>query len=184
WEHAFPTVLAQCQAHGFDPRTQPLPVQPAAHFHMGGIAVDLDGRSTVPGLYAVGEVACNGLHGANRLASNSLLEGVVFGRRVGAHAAQTATDPLRRRTLWIADPGAALEPEALARLRHCVSDALGPLRARQRINAAREFLSGDANLAASAQGKVALAMLEAAAVRRESLGAHHWEVDAAISAGA
>ncbi len=179
WEHAFPTVLAQCHAHGFDPRTQPLPVQPAAHFHMGGIAVDLDGRSSVPGLYAVGEVACTGLHGANRLASNSLLEGVVYGRRVGAHAAQAATDPLRRRTLWIADPGPALEPEALARLRHCVSGALGPLRAPQRIDAAREFLIADANLAGSAQGKVALALLGAAAARSESLGAHHWETDAA-----
>ena len=182
WEHAFPTVLAQCHAHGFDPRTQPLPVQPAAHFHMGGIAVDLDGRSSVPGLYAVGEVACNGLHGANRLASNSLLEGVVYGRRVGAHAAKSATDPLRRRTLWIADPGHALEPEALARLRRCVGESLGPLRARQRIDAARHFIGADANLAGSAQGKVAIAMLEAAAARRESLGAHHWEASEAIDA--
>ena len=83
WLLQFPTVYALCRAHGIDPRVQRIPVTPAAHFHMGGVAVDLDGRSAVRGLYAVGEAACNGVHGANRLASNSLLEGVVYGRRLG-----------------------------------------------------------------------------------------------------
>ena len=78
----FPTVWAYCQEAGVDPRTQPIPVTPAAHYHMGGIDVDLDGQTSVRGLWAVGEVACTGVHGANRLASNSLLEAVVFGRRV------------------------------------------------------------------------------------------------------
>ena len=84
---AFPTVYAFCRAAGIDPVTQPIPVAPAAHYHMGGIATDERARSTVPGLWAVGEVASTGLHGANRLASNSLLEAVVFGARAAADIA-------------------------------------------------------------------------------------------------
>lgn len=80
---SFPTAYRQCHAHGIDPHREPIPVTPAAHYHMGGIVVDLDGRSSLPRLWAVGEVACTGLHGANRLASNSLLEAVVFGQRLG-----------------------------------------------------------------------------------------------------
>ena len=78
----FPTVFAACQAAGIDPATQMIPVAPAAHYHMGGIASDEHGRSSLPGLWVVGECAATGLHGANRLASNSLLEGLVFGERV------------------------------------------------------------------------------------------------------
>ncbi len=78
----FPAVTAACRAAGIDPVTEPIPVRPAAHYHMGGIAVDSYGRSGVAGLYACGEVACTGLHGANRLASNSLLEAIVCAQRV------------------------------------------------------------------------------------------------------
>jgi len=84
---AFPTVYAFCKAAGIDPVTQPIPVAPAAHYHMGGIATDERARSSVPGLWAVGEVASTGLHGANRLASNSLLEAVVFGARAASDIA-------------------------------------------------------------------------------------------------
>lgn len=77
----FPTVWAYCQEVGLDPRVDAIPVTPAAHYHMGGVDVNLQGRTSVSGLWAVGEVACTGVHGANRLASNSLLEAVVFGRR-------------------------------------------------------------------------------------------------------
>ena len=80
-EERFPTVLATCRAAGLDPLTEPIPVVPAAHYFCGGVAVDLDGRASVPGLFAVGEVSCTGLHGANRLASTSLLEGLVWGYR-------------------------------------------------------------------------------------------------------
>jgi L-aspartate oxidase len=73
----FPSIAARCLAAGVDPARQPIPVRPAAHYHMGGISVDTEGRSTVPGLWACGEAAATGLHGANRLASNSLLEAVV-----------------------------------------------------------------------------------------------------------
>jgi L-aspartate oxidase len=82
WVHRFPTILASCRLRGIDPVTDLIPVAPAQHYASGGVMTDLDGRSTIPGLYACGEVACSGVHGANRLASNSLLEGLVFGRRI------------------------------------------------------------------------------------------------------
>ncbi|MFE6664483.1 L-aspartate oxidase [Streptomyces sp. NPDC057697] len=84
WEQRFPTILAACRAHDIDPVTEPIPVAPAAHYASGGIRTDLRGRTTVPGLYACGEAACTGVHGANRLASNSLLEGLVFAERIAA----------------------------------------------------------------------------------------------------
>jgi L-aspartate oxidase len=79
----FPTVLRLCRERGLDPVLQPIPVAPAAHYHMGGVVVDQQGRSSLPGLWACGEVAFTGLHGANRLASNSLLEALVYGARIG-----------------------------------------------------------------------------------------------------
>ncbi|MET3961439.1 L-aspartate oxidase [Marmoricola sp. OAE513] len=84
WERRFPTILATARSHGVDPVTELIPVSPACHYASGGVATDLWGRSTIPGLYATGEVACSGVHGANRLASNSLLEGLVFSRRIAA----------------------------------------------------------------------------------------------------
>lgn len=82
WERRFPTILATSRSHGVDPVTDLIPVAPACHYASGGVRTDLHGRSDVPGLYATGEVACSGVHGANRLASNSLLEGLVFSRRI------------------------------------------------------------------------------------------------------
>ncbi len=78
----FPTVYASCLAAGIDPAKQPIPVAPAAHYHMGGIAVDKRGRTSIKGLWAGGEVSSTGAHGANRLASNSLLEAVVYAARI------------------------------------------------------------------------------------------------------
>ena len=89
----FPTVTASCDALGVDPARDPIPVRPAAHYACGGVVTDTRGRTGVPGLWAAGEVARTGLHGANRLASNSLLEGLVVGRRAGVDVARALAGP-------------------------------------------------------------------------------------------
>ena len=91
----FPGLAKLLEGYGLDPGRDLIPVHPAAHYTIGGVWCDLDGRTGVPGLYAAGEVACNGLHGANRLASNSLLEGLVFGRRVGPRAPISIVSDIR-----------------------------------------------------------------------------------------
>jgi L-aspartate oxidase len=90
----FPGLFDLLKGYGIDPGAALIPVMPAAHYTIGGVWTDLDGRTSVPGLFAAGEAACNGLHGANRLASNSLLEGLVFGRRAG-HAAAASDGAIR-----------------------------------------------------------------------------------------
>ncbi|MEJ2514361.1 MAG: L-aspartate oxidase [Gammaproteobacteria bacterium] len=90
----FPAIHAACLARGIDITTQPIPVVPAAHYACGGVLVDANGRSTLPGLYAVGEVACTGVHGANRLASTSLLEGLLWGVRAARHVADSGPDSI------------------------------------------------------------------------------------------
>jgi L-aspartate oxidase len=90
----FPLISEACRRAGLDLATDPIPVGPAAHYVMGGVVTDVDGRTTLPGLFAAGEVACTGVHGANRLASNSLLEGLVFGARAGLAMREKATCPL------------------------------------------------------------------------------------------
>lgn len=98
----FPTVVEICRKAGYDPSATPIPVAPVAHYHMGGVATDQNGRSGVPGLWACGEVACTGVHGANRLASNSLLEALVFGGRVAGDL--TAIGPSSRLVTGIPCP--------------------------------------------------------------------------------
>ncbi|MDX1999596.1 MAG: L-aspartate oxidase [Thermoanaerobaculia bacterium] len=99
----FPTVFELCQRHGLDPRVEPIPVSPAEHYHMGGVTTDVHGRTTLPGLWACGEAASNGVHGANRLASNSLLDGLVFGARV-AHGIRHDSPPPIRVAAWPEPP--------------------------------------------------------------------------------
>ncbi len=95
----FPMIFATCLQYGLDITTQPIPVHPAAHYIMGGIETDDDGRASIAGLYAAGEAACTGVHGANRLASNSLLEGLVFGARAGAAAVRDALPPPKTKAI-------------------------------------------------------------------------------------
>jgi L-aspartate oxidase len=98
-EQRFPTIVRRCREFGFDPATALVPVAPAQHYASGGVRTDLRGRSSLPGLYACGEVSCTGVHGANRLASNSLLEGLVFGHRIAADLADglpPQSDPAER----------------------------------------------------------------------------------------
>jgi len=130
----FPGLMATLERAGYDPASEPIPVAPAAHYSVGGIVTDLDGRSTLPGLYAAGECAATGVHGANRLASNSLLECLVFGRRAALAALQTGVrscnhapptpdvatqdlTPSLRRALW-EHAGVIRSAEGLERLRH------------------------------------------------------------------
>jgi L-aspartate oxidase len=108
-EKRFPSIVARCRELGFDPVTDLLPVAPAQHYASGGVRTDLVGRSSLPGLYACGEVSCTGVHGANRLASNSLLEGLVFAYRI----ADDITARLSAGELKSADPCSASQDTTL-----------------------------------------------------------------------
>lgn len=172
----FPGVLATCSAQRIDPRHEPIPVTPAVHFHMGGIAVDPRGASSLPGLHAVGEVSCSGVHGANRLASNSLLEGVVCGRALGARLREHGGDggSVAR---WV-DAGPAAAPAVREPLSVMLTDALGPLRSETTLAATVDAIGNDPAMAGSWQGRLALRMLVPALARTRSLGAH-FRVDSA-----
>ena len=175
----FPAVAAACQQAGLDPVTQVIPVAAAAHYHMGGVATDADGASTLPGLWACGEVASTGLHGANRLASNGLLEALVYGRRcalaidaalpAGGDAAPVALPDL---------PAAETpDPALVTRLRQAMTDGAGVIRTADgltrtlaQIAAIEDAQPGCETL----KNMTATATLIAAAalMRRESRGAH------------
>jgi L-aspartate oxidase len=175
----FPSVAQLCAEAGLDPAEDLLPVRPAAHYHMGGIAVDGWGRSSLPGLWACGEVAATGAHGANRLASNSLLEAVVLAARVGeALGRQPLPQPVHR---WKELPfqDAVERDDLRTALRACMTREVGLLRTGRGLAAAWEELSrlGE-EAAASGDRATARAcrigrwIAVAAEARRESRGAH------------
>jgi L-aspartate oxidase len=188
-EH-FPTVAGYCRDAGIDPVTQPIPVAPIQHYHMGGVRTDETGRTSLPGLWAVGEVACTGLHGANRLASNSLLEALVFGARIAeqitsrtaetsrpAHALPTPaaeTAILPKSTL----PESTLGEAALAELRQIMTTHVGVERDAAGLSRA---LRDIARIERETQGAghaflnmlTTATLIAAAALQRtESRGAH------------
>jgi len=165
----FPGITEKCRAAGIDPVTQPIPIRPAAHYHMGGIAVDADGRSSVEGLWACGEAASTGLHGANRLASNSLLEAAVCARFVAESVAAT----ISRRTSPRFDEEIARSSDP-APVRKIMSEAAGVLRngpgLRDAIAALYPMI--EANAPESDAALVGLMIAVAALKRQESRGAH------------
>ncbi|WP_262047291.1 L-aspartate oxidase [Bradyrhizobium sp. Bra78] len=173
----FPTVHASCIAAGIDPETQAIPIAPAAHYHMGGIAVDDRGRSSIDGLWAGGEVSSTGAHGANRLASNSLLEAVVYAARIADDIAGRAIPPPARLPDALVTPrGSAPDAAAVKRLRATMSDHVGVIRDGDGLReAVRSFaaLERDAtNIAVRNMASAALLVATAAWNRRESRGAH------------
>lgn len=188
----FPTIDRVTRDRGFDWSREPLPVTPAAHYLMGGVVTDLDGRTTLPGLFAVGEVARTGVHGANRLASNSLLEGAVFGARAAAALATAATAPSAPRGLAPVGPAApprsssaslSTPPFSRAALQQLMWDTVGLLRSEDGLVNAVESLrtwSADAvapTTVAEHEDANLLLLAEvtatAALSRTSSLGAHH-----------
>ncbi len=194
-EH-FPNIYATCREFGIDMASQPIPVVPAAHYQCGGVVTDLSGATSLPGLLAIGEVACTGLHGANRLASNSLLEGLVFGRRAALHAKELLSAPDGKASAVPAwNPGDALDPDEgvvvthnWEEVRRLMWNYVGIVRTAKRLERARtrlQLLRGEIrdyywqykigpdlvelrNLA-----DVALLIVECARQRKESRGLHY-----------
>ncbi|GAA0344004.1 L-aspartate oxidase [Micropruina glycogenica] len=168
----FPSINATALTAGLDPTRDLLPVRPAAHYHMGGVLVDLAGRTTVPGLYAAGEVASTGLHGANRLASNSLLEAVVCGRwvaqRLKAELGTDASVPDVAGRHWADEKWHPEEP-VIDHLRGIVSTWVGVLRDAEGLQQALEDLLP---YVANDTGLVGYLVARAALARTESRGAH------------
>jgi L-aspartate oxidase len=171
----FPAIAASCRAAGIDPVTQPIPIEPAVHYHMGGIAVDAAGRSSVPGLWACGEAACTGLHGANRLASNSLIEAATCAGWVADSIAGDAAPARHPRHLHQIDLPPASDPSAV---RDALSRGVGVLRDEAGLRATIETLLPLAfnRGPVSDPALVGLMIAVAALQRQESRGAH-WRTD-------
>ena len=181
----FPTIYASCMANGIDPEKQLIPVAPASHYASGGVLVDLNGESTVPGLYVCGESACTGAHGANRLASNSLLEGLVFGARISEHiaahlAAQTepVEDSEEERVL--------IDPSIRIPLQLAMSEGAGVMRSTKSLQATLTTLEQLGKRRIDKPGVdawevsnlyfLATAIVRSALERKESRGSH-WRSD-------
>jgi L-aspartate oxidase len=202
-ERDFPTVTAACRAAGIDPVTEPIPVAPGAHYACGGIRADMDGRTSVPGLYAVGEAASTGVHGANRLASNSLTEALIAGRRVGDLLGRSRPEPLPGRTLpgtevglRLPAAGAGVDPAARRALAAAMSRYAGVLRDRDGLEHLLTMLDSALAAGASDHGEhgldlatfettslhtVSVLVAVAALARAESRGCHRWRDVPAVS---
>ena len=187
----FPTVTALCRARGIDPVTEPIPVAPGAHYACGGIRADMAGRTSVTGLYAVGEAASTGVHGANRLASNSLTEALIAGRRAGDLLGRDLPGPAGRRAAASGRPGVG--PAARPALAAAMSRHAGVIRDQDSLEHFRQALEhalpadtgpadtgpapGRLNLAtveATSLHAVSVLVAVAALARAESRGCHRW----------
>jgi L-aspartate oxidase len=199
----FPTLWQRCLELGFDLTAGPVPVVPAAHYSCGGVAVDADGRSSIGHLRAVGEVSCSGVHGANRLASTSLLEGLVWGWRAGKAAAAEIRRPGRRDPPQVRPwqpEREAVDPALIAQdwtvIRHTMWNYVGLIRSQKRLDRAGRILvelraeiedfyrrgtMSDALLGLRNGVRTALAIRRAASDNRVSRGSHYREESIADS---
>ena len=184
FEKRFPTIFASCITHGINPAKDLIPVAPASHYASGGVRVDLNGRTSVKGLYACGETACSGVHGANRLASNSLLEGLVFSARIASDIAARMAE--------IAEPVAnnsteiLLDPEVRHRIQISMSRGAGVLRSSDSLVETSSALTRIGDRISTAPCveawettnlfQLAQAILKAALIRQETRGSH-WRAD-------
>jgi L-aspartate oxidase len=183
-EHRFPTIVASCRAAGVDPAVDLIPVAPAAHYASGGVRTDLFGRTSIPGLYACGEVACTGVHGANRLASNSLLEGLVFARRIADDIARDL--PPQADPVAPAETGTWVVPaEIRVGLQRAMTLGAGVLRSASTLTGAAAELNRLGGLRATPRMDtweatnlltVASTLVASAYARQETRGCH-WRED-------
>jgi len=185
WVRRFPTILESCRSRGIDPVTDLIPVGPAQHYVSGGVLTDLSGRTSIPGLYACGEVACTGVHGANRLASNSLLEGLVFAGRIGARIA-AHPGVVREPILPEHDDQRLLSHQMRRRVQKAMDQHVGVLRSAESLGTAQRELEA---LGSSDHGRpstedwettnihtLASVLTHHAALREETRGSH-WRED-------
>jgi len=183
----FPTIVARCRSYGIDPATDLIPVAPAQHYASGGVRTDRRGRTSVPGLYACGEVSCTGVHGANRLASNSLLEGLVWGHRIAADLTETLADAQPGEPVERGGPAGLLDADALPFIQSAMTAGAGVIRSESSVTTLQARL---ATLAAERQCQVmtpqawetsnlhtvAVTLGRHAALREETRGGH-WRED-------
>lgn len=184
WRTRFPNILEGCRSLGLDPVTELLPVAPAAHYASGGVITDLDGATTVPGLFACGEVACTGVHGANRLASNSLLEGLVFAERIARRLAR-GIDP-QRQAKTPTDAVGLLEADVRSHVAATMTEGASVLRSRESLGRTAGRLL-ELRLRPSTEPNVdtweatnlhtVASFLAAAAREREETRGSHWRED-------
>jgi L-aspartate oxidase len=185
FKERFPTIYASCISNGIDPLKQMIPVAPASHYASGGVLVDLNGESTVPGLYVCGESACTGAHGANRLASNSLLEGLVFGARIAEHISTNLpkqSEPASDES----EPRVLLDPSIRIPLQLAMSEGAGVMRSEKSLRATLATLQQLGTLTTTQPGVdawevsnlyfLATAIVRSALERTESRGSH-WRSD-------
>ena len=184
WVHRFPTIVESCRIRGIDPVTDLIPVAPAQHYVSGGVLTDVWGRSSIRGLYACGETACTGVHGANRLASNSLLEGLVFSRRIAEAIEEDALAPIP--TEIPTSGGKLMGHSARRAMQQVMDEHAGVLRSADSLKIARDWLETGAD---SAPGRpctedwettnmhaIASVLVEHAIARTETRGSH-WRED-------
>ncbi len=178
----FPTVFKACQSAGIDPRTQPIPVAPAVHYHMGGLATNSWGETSLPGLIAVGECAATGVHGANRLASNSLLEAIVFGGRAAQMINSRETAQRSAKTIR-AQPWLSMTPKVSQALRSGMTMHCGVRRNAQGLNTLLMQIDSLIDHVGRANPLITARLITASALAREESRGGHFRDDFPNMAG-